>query len=184
MERLTKSDLNKVCYDPWKLCGMDQYCSKGVQDEGGCANGCHILKMYKKLAEYEDTEEHGLLLRLPCKVGDTVYVIANCGHVNKKLDGTLYDLNGGYGTATGYYCPYEDCCPQDCDEFTCCEDYAEKEAIFEDIVLSICLEKTGLTVFTENLGVCGYVGENFIFLTREQAEKKLKELQKDGETHG
>lgn len=73
MERLTKSDLNKVCYDPWELCGMDQYCSKGVQDEGGCANGCHILKMYKKLAEYEDTEEHGLLLRLPCKVGDTVY---------------------------------------------------------------------------------------------------------------
>lgn len=28
-----------------------------------------------KLAEYEDLEEQGLLLRLPCKVGDTVYVI-------------------------------------------------------------------------------------------------------------
>ena len=27
-----------------------------------------------KLAEYEDLEEQGLLLRLPCKVGDTVYV--------------------------------------------------------------------------------------------------------------
>ena len=26
-----------------------------------------------RLAEYEDLEEQGLLLRLPCKVGDTVY---------------------------------------------------------------------------------------------------------------
>lgn len=26
------------------------------------------------LAEYEDLEEQGLLLRLPCKVGDTIYV--------------------------------------------------------------------------------------------------------------
>ena len=30
---------------------------------------------YNKLAEYEDLEEQGLLLRLPCKVGDTVYAI-------------------------------------------------------------------------------------------------------------
>lgn len=29
----------------------------------------------EKLADYEDAEEHGLLLRLPCKVGDTVYCI-------------------------------------------------------------------------------------------------------------
>lgn len=26
-----------------------------------------------KLADYEDAEEQGLLLRLPCKIGDTVY---------------------------------------------------------------------------------------------------------------
>lgn len=30
-----------------------------------------------RLAEYEDLEEQGLLLRLPCKVGSTVYHIAN-----------------------------------------------------------------------------------------------------------
>ena len=29
--------------------------------------------MIKKLATYEDLEEQGLLVRLPCKVGDTVY---------------------------------------------------------------------------------------------------------------
>jgi len=28
----------------------------------------------EKLAAYEDAEEQGLLVRLPCKVGDTVYV--------------------------------------------------------------------------------------------------------------
>ena len=28
----------------------------------------------EKLADYEDLEEQGLLLRLPCKVGDRVYV--------------------------------------------------------------------------------------------------------------
>ena len=30
---------------------------------------------YNKLKEYEDAEEQGLLLKLPCKVGDTVYFI-------------------------------------------------------------------------------------------------------------
>lgn len=35
-----------------------------------------------KLAEYEDLEEQGKMLKLPCKIGDTIYVIpsrANCG---------------------------------------------------------------------------------------------------------
>lgn len=36
-------------------------------EEGYCA--------MEKLATYEDAEEQGLLLRLPCKVGDTVYHI-------------------------------------------------------------------------------------------------------------
>lgn len=32
-----------------------------------------IAQCLKKLQEYEDAEEQGLLLRLPCKVGDTLY---------------------------------------------------------------------------------------------------------------
>jgi len=75
MERLTKDDLNKVCYDPWEICGMDKHCTKGCHEEGGCTGGCHILKIHLKLAEYEDAEENGLLIHLPCRVGDTVYVI-------------------------------------------------------------------------------------------------------------
>ena len=34
-----------------------------------------ITDITEKLAEYEDLEEQSLLLRLPCKVGDTVYII-------------------------------------------------------------------------------------------------------------
>lgn len=33
-----------------------------------------ILRLAEKLKEYEDLEEQGLLLRLPCKVGDKVYI--------------------------------------------------------------------------------------------------------------
>jgi hypothetical protein len=32
-----------------------------------------ILDCFERLAQYEDAEEQGLLVRLPCKVGDTVY---------------------------------------------------------------------------------------------------------------
>lgn len=34
---------------------------------------CYEKNIYEKLREYEDLEEQGLLLRLPCKVGDMVY---------------------------------------------------------------------------------------------------------------
>lgn len=34
-------------------------------------------KCCNKLAEYEDLEEQGLLVRLPCKIGDTLYCIDN-----------------------------------------------------------------------------------------------------------
>ena len=33
----------------------------------------HAMDFYWRLKEYEDAEAQGLLLRLPCKVGDTVY---------------------------------------------------------------------------------------------------------------
>lgn len=77
MERLTFNDLNKVSYDPWELCGMDKHCTKGCHEDKGCTKGCHILKLYRKLAEYEDLEEHGQLIKLPCKVGDTIFVKLN-----------------------------------------------------------------------------------------------------------
>ena len=38
---------------------------------------CLGYKVYEKLKHYEDLEEQGLLLRLPCKVGDTVYIVGD-----------------------------------------------------------------------------------------------------------
>lgn len=77
MERLTRLDWNKVCYDPWKLCGMGKYCPKGVHEDGGCMFGCHVLEMYRKLAEYEDMEEQGLLIHPPCKLKERLFAIWN-----------------------------------------------------------------------------------------------------------
>lgn len=41
-----------------------------------CEMSAHQSRLaIAKLAAYESAEEQGLLLRLPCKVGDTVYLI-------------------------------------------------------------------------------------------------------------
>jgi len=56
---------------------------------------------------------------LPVKVGDTVYHICKCEDIPTQLDGTMYSSDGSPGTATGYYCPYQDSdeCPhQDADD--------------------------------------------------------------------
>ena len=40
-----------------------------------CDRECeHYKRMVNKLAEYEDAEEQGLLLRLPCKVGNELFL--------------------------------------------------------------------------------------------------------------
>lgn len=55
-----------------------------------------IRKVLRKLAKYEDLEEQGLLLRLPCNVGTSVYMVAqDCG--GDTLDCMRGDCEG---------CPY------------------------------------------------------------------------------
>ena len=44
----------------------------------------YVDKVSYKLGEYEDLEEQGLLLKLPCKVGGTVYQHMIIGVENKK----------------------------------------------------------------------------------------------------
>lgn len=44
-----------------------------------------VREVMRKLAEYEDLEEQGLLLKLPCKVGDTVWIIVNKGDYRQHL---------------------------------------------------------------------------------------------------
>ena len=142
---------------------------------------CYEKNIYEKLREYEDSEEQGLLLRLPCKVGDTVYAICTCETVDTVLDGTLYGSNGVFGTATGYYCPYElsDKCPHT--EADDCEECKNIENVFEDTVDYINITECEILIGLKNTNLCVTVDEigKTVFLTQAEAEQKLKEMNTD-----
>ena len=58
-----------------------------------------VKSLKKKLKEYKDLEEQGLLLRLPCKVGTTVYLIKSDGKIvpttaDMMFLGTLWEDYG------------------------------------------------------------------------------------------
>ena len=53
MERLTRKNWRNL--DPWETCGQDNYCKRGCHEQGGCANGCIVPRIYARLAAYEDT---------------------------------------------------------------------------------------------------------------------------------
>ena len=48
-----------------------------IDREGYPTVSDYASKVLTKLADYEDAEEQGLLLRLPCKVGTIIYKIEN-----------------------------------------------------------------------------------------------------------
>ena len=62
---------------------MDRLLRPHVTDKTSCPHrGCNKCDCYRKqFEEYKDAEEQGLLLRLPCKVGDTVYIIQSNGQI-------------------------------------------------------------------------------------------------------
>ena len=53
MERLTRKNWRNL--DPWETCGQDNYCKRGCHEQGGCAKGCIVPRIYGRLAAYEDT---------------------------------------------------------------------------------------------------------------------------------
>ena len=82
MERLTEKIGNTNCV---KGCGSN--CKYGFQhcrteDWENCKT---IDDVIYKLAEYEDLEEQGRLLRLPCKIGTKVYNITWWDDVQEKV---------------------------------------------------------------------------------------------------
>ena len=86
MERLTKtySDGTHGANDNLP-CGENSYTYKGL--------------LLEELGKYEDADEQGLLLRLPCKVGDTVYLIKSDEKVvprtaDMQFLGILWDYYG------------------------------------------------------------------------------------------
>ena len=85
MSRLTtpKTERNRemICrYEDCDVC--EEYCPHLNEDNCQC-----LQEVLSKLADYEDKEEQGLLIELPCKVGDTVYALTPfCEICEEALD--------------------------------------------------------------------------------------------------
>lgn len=64
-----------------------EYCNRYCEQQRvETCNECGIYQAIQKLAEYEDLEEQGLLLRLPCPIGTTVYNTTWWDDVTEKVD--------------------------------------------------------------------------------------------------
>ena len=79
MERLTTRNIAGVAVykNPFEC----DRCGDTIWRLPDCGNGSPT----EKLADYEDAEEKGLLLRLPCKVGTEVYNITWWDDVQEKV---------------------------------------------------------------------------------------------------
>lgn len=152
MERLTErykdSIANVVLI---RECG-DKLC-KDICDDIECdCSKCELEKALEKLATYEDLEEQGLLVRLPCKAGDTVWVVTSPINVfdYDKYDGDAeYKVYESFLSSVSYYAS------------------GEQFRIYAKVTNSFIA-----AYFRE----CDF-GES-IFFTREEAEKKLEEMKK------
>ena len=65
---------------------------QGLKIEPCEMNSHHCRMILEKLADYEDLEEQGLLVRLPCKVGDTVYRV-NAGAKQPIIPMTVSEIH-------------------------------------------------------------------------------------------
>lgn len=111
MSRLTDRCWRNL--DPWECCGQNFHCSRKLNDDGGCINGCIVPKLYKHLAEYEDLEEQGLLIKLPCKVRTEVFYICQKntialekGKIYKAVVSGLYAFEKGVCVTIQIYDDY------------------------------------------------------------------------------
>jgi len=140
---------------------INENCIKCVEEHE------QLAKWLEQLKEYEDLEEQGRLIKLPCKVGDTYYSIeVNTGSCEECVH-----------FQRGYYC--DDWCtnnnvrddngdmlinPQYSDKAFCKNHFYEiNKCCFDNVDdifnLRKCLGKT-------------------IFLTKSEAEQKLKEMER------
>ena len=74
MERLTEKQSSGFDLKSMNGEWCNKYCE---QQRVQTCNECGIYQAIQKLAEYEDLEEQCLLLRLSCKIGDTIWYVDN-----------------------------------------------------------------------------------------------------------
>ena len=80
MERLTESNSSWIDDELW---------------ERACEPDCEeIDAVYRKLKEYEDLEEQGRLIKLPCKIGDKVWHISGRDIKEDVISGIEYSYDG------------------------------------------------------------------------------------------
>lgn len=93
MERLTEDSVTGETY-------IKQCASSCPYDGDFCGTDeCPILNaVADKLGEYERAEEQGLLVRLPCKVGDIVWELCLCDDGNYKIFPMTVKSISEYGT--------------------------------------------------------------------------------------
>ncbi len=121
----------------------------GASDSLPCGENSYDYKnlLIERLGKYEDLEEQGRLIKLPCKVGDTVYVVDNC--IQIKPAGCRIGL-------IGYTATLED------KGFYSVAEFEKDSSIIEEFE-------------DKDIG-------KTVFLTKSEAEAKLKELR--GIEHG
>lgn len=69
MERLTNRNYGEISHTG-RIIPYSKHCIGCITKDCDCGI---VEDMVKKLANYEDLEEQGRLIKLPCKVGDTVW---------------------------------------------------------------------------------------------------------------
>ena len=117
MERLTESNPSWIDDELW---------------ERACEPDCEeIDAVYRKLKDYEDLEEQGRLVILPCKVDDTVYVIVGKNISVQKI---------------------------------------QRATIDSEMKIEFYTKRRGFALFD--------IGK-IVFLTKAEAEQKLKEMEND-----
>lgn len=89
----------------------------------------------EKLADYEDLEEQGLLLRLPCKVGDTLYYPS--GYYNIVIPVRLNEIVMSFVGLDTYSFQYN-CCSFD----ECGDVYEDYEFDSDDIGKTVFLTQS------------------------------------------
>lgn len=94
MERLTERYKDSIANIVLiRECG-DKLC-KDIRDDIECnCSKCELEKVLEKLATYEDLEEQGLLVRLPCPIGTTVWDICGMDVRENVVSGIEYDKGG------------------------------------------------------------------------------------------
>lgn len=124
-----------------------------------------VAEYLRKLKEYEDLEEQGRLLKLPCKVGDTIYIIApKCCDCTGECD--LY--NKRFGRNLKWCKKY---CPNGFKDI----------GVLETVIQRLEIRENDTYVMTDKDGLRD-LGN--ISLTKSEAEAKLKELRKKDECFG